>query len=94
MLDMLLNINLNFLSEKMKENCNENNNNDKYDNYDKYDKYDKYDNYINYNNDCKSNGNKLRPKSANLLRKREIKDNSNIIQRDIFAIKLFRCLEE
>ena len=26
--------------------------------------------------------------------KREIKDNSNIIQRDIFAIKLFRCLEE
>ena len=109
MLDMLLNINLNFLSEKMKENCNENNNNNNYnndnndnndnynnDNYDKYDKYDNYDNnsYINCNNDCKLNGNKVRPKSADLLRKREIKDDSTFIQRDIFAIKLFRCLEE
>ena len=64
-LDLLLNINLNSLKDKNKEN------------------YEKIEDK------------KFRPKSADLYSKRkQFKEKKKFISKDIFAIKLFRCLEE
>ena len=41
------------------------------------------------------NGKKFRPKSVDLSRKRKkISEKKNFVRKDIFAIKLFKCLEE